>query len=118
VASGRDNRARLTEQVIEETEGDRKRDSRGQAIVQAEGRPWQERLVRARDEVQQQQASAEEWIADERRQHDAEQQRRGGCERRTRPDDVTSAAEHAGKPTTAPPTSAASPCRHAALAVR
>jgi hypothetical protein len=50
------------------TEADRERDSFGQAI-EAEGRRWQERLVRAGDEVQEEHAPTDEWVTDERRQH-------------------------------------------------
>ena len=50
---GRDDRACLPEDAIEEGAADRERDSPGQGIVEAEGFRWQQRLARAGDEVQQ-----------------------------------------------------------------
>jgi hypothetical protein len=72
---GRDDRASLPEEAIEEVEADHERHSSGQATIETEGYRWQERLVRAGDEVQQEQPSTDERVTDERRQHRAKQER-------------------------------------------
>jgi len=55
-------------------EADRERHSPGQATVETEGCRWKERLVRAGDEVQEEQPSTSKWVTDERRQHRAKKE--------------------------------------------